>query len=75
MLRLFVSGYNASTERILQNLHQLLEQSLHQPYTLKVIDVLKHPDQAEAAQVSATPTIVKIDDVEKILRLLIPPDA
>ena len=61
--------------------------SLHQPYTLKVIDVLKHPDQAEAAQVSATPTIVKIwprpirkivgeiDDVEKILRLLIPPDA
>ncbi|MFB2983565.1 circadian clock KaiB family protein [Microseira sp. BLCC-F43] len=87
VLRLFVSGYNAATERILQNLHQLLEQSLHQPYTLKVIDVLKHPEQAEAAQVSATPTIVKIwprpvrkivgeiDDVEKILRLLILPDA
>jgi circadian clock protein KaiB len=87
VLRLFVSGYNASTERILQSLHQLLEQSLHHPYTLKVIDVLKHPEQAEADQVSATPTIVKVwprpvrkivgevDDVEKILRLLLPPDA
>lgn len=87
VLRLFVSGYNAATEKVLQNLHQLLEQSLHQPYTLKVIDVLKHPEQAEADQVSATPTIVKvwprpmrkivgqIDDFEQILRLLVLPDA
>ena len=86
VLRLFVSGYNAATERILQSLHQLLEQSLPCPYTLKVVDVLKHPEQAEADQISATPTIVKIwprpvrkivgeiDNVEKILRLLISAD-
>ena len=87
VLRLFVSNYSAATERILQSLYELLERSLHHPYTLKVIDVFKHPEQAEADQVSATPTLVKvwprpvrrivgeIEDVNKILRLLIPPDA
>lgn len=82
VLRLFVSGNSAATERTLQTLHQLLEQSIGHPYTLKVIDVFKHPEQAEADQISATPTLIKIwprpvrrivgelDDVEKILRLL-----
>lgn len=86
VLRLFVSGHNASTERTLQTLYHLLEQSLYQPYTLKVIDVFKHPEQAEADQVSATPTLVKvwprpvrrivgeIEDANSILKLLISPD-
>jgi len=59
VLRLFVSGHTHTTERILQNLHQLLEQFLTQPYTLQVIDVLQHPDLAERDHVSATPTLVK----------------
>ncbi|XWK90352.1 MAG: circadian clock KaiB family protein [Phormidium sp.] len=87
VLRLFVSNYSVATERILQNLYNLLEESLNCPYTLKVIDVFKHPEQAEADQVSATPTLVKvwpkpikrivgeIEDMNKILRLLLPPDA
>ena len=82
VLRLFVAGHSAATERILQTLHHLLEQSLDHPYTLKLIDVFKHPEQAEAAQVSATPTLVKVwpqpmrrlvgdlDNVEKILQVL-----
>ena len=82
VLRLFVSGHNAATERILTNLYQLLEQFLHHPYTLKVIDIFKHPEDAEADQVSATPTLVKawpqptrrivgdLEDVDKILRIL-----
>ncbi|MEG3895658.1 MULTISPECIES: circadian clock KaiB family protein [unclassified Microcoleus] len=82
VLRLFVSGSNPSTERTLETLHQLLEQCLDRPYTLKVIDVLKHPEQAEADQISATPTLIKIwpkpvrrivgelNDDEKIVRLL-----
>ncbi|MEG3842717.1 circadian clock KaiB family protein [Microcoleus sp. herbarium14] len=82
VLRLFVSGSNPNTERTLETLHQLLEQCLHRPYTLKVIDVLKHPEQAEADQISATPTLIKIwpkpvrrivgelNDAEKIVRLL-----
>ncbi len=60
VLRLFVSGHSAATERILQNLHQLLETSLQQPYTLKVVDIYKHPEQAEVNQIAATPTLMKV---------------
>ncbi|BDI19748.1 hypothetical protein ANSO36C_55500 [Nostoc cf. commune SO-36] len=79
---MFVAGHSSTTERILKNLHELLERSLGHPYTLKVIDVLSHPEQAELNQVSATPTLVKVwphpirrivgelDHVEKILQML-----
>ncbi|HEY9643600.1 MAG TPA: circadian clock KaiB family protein, partial [Coleofasciculaceae cyanobacterium] len=82
VLRLFVSGHSAATEKILQTLHQLLEQSLRQTYTLKVIDIKKHPDLAEANQITATPTLVKVwpypvrrivgdfNDAQKVLRIL-----
>ncbi|BAY91496.1 KaiB domain-containing protein [Microchaete diplosiphon NIES-3275] len=82
VLRLFVAGHSANTERILHNLHELLERSLGQPYTLKVVDVLTNPEQAEIDQVSATPTLVKVwphpirrlvgdlDQAEKILQML-----
>lgn len=60
VLRLFVSGYSMATERTLHKLHQLLEESLGQPYTLKVIDVSQHPDQAELDQVFATPTLMRV---------------
>ena len=86
VLRLFVAGHSMNTERILQTLYQLLEESLPYPYTLKVIDVAKHPEQAEADQVSATPALVKVwpqpvrrlvgelDNVEKILQILDSPE-
>jgi len=82
VLRLFVTGHSVNTERILQNLHHLLERSLVFPYSLKVIDVLTHPEQAEMNQVSATPTLVKVwphpikrivgklDDTDKLLHIL-----
>jgi circadian clock protein KaiB len=82
VLRLFVAGHSANTERILQNLHELLERSLGYPYTMKVVDVLTNPEQAEIDQVSATPTLVKVwplpirrivgdlDNAEKLLQML-----
>lgn len=60
VLRLFVASQNTRTKSILETLHQLLDQVLDVPYTLKVIDVAKHPERAEADQISATPTLVKI---------------
>ncbi|NER81440.1 MAG: circadian clock protein KaiB [Leptolyngbya sp. SIO1D8] len=60
VLRLFVSGHSAMTERILQTLQSVLDSSRYRPYTLQMIDVSKHPEQAEADQVSATPTLVRI---------------
>ncbi|ERN40809.1 KaiB domain protein [Rubidibacter lacunae KORDI 51-2] len=60
VLRLFVSGRSPLAESILATLHQLLDRRLQQPYTLKVVDISKHPEQAELNQVSATPTLVRV---------------
>ena len=60
VLRLFVAGNDIVTKRTLEMLHQVLEQQLQYPYTLKVIDILKHPELAETNQVSATPTLVRV---------------
>ncbi|MDX2232800.1 MAG: circadian clock KaiB family protein [Leptolyngbyaceae cyanobacterium bins.349] len=60
VLRLFVSGHSITTHQTLQKLHQLLEQVLDQPYTLKLIDVSQHPEQAELDQVTATPTLMRV---------------
>ncbi|NET01160.1 MAG: circadian clock protein KaiB [Sphaerospermopsis sp. SIO1G2] len=82
VLRLFVAGHSLITERSLEHLQVFLERSLNHPYTLKVIDVLTHPEQAEIDQVSATPTLVKVwphpvrrivgdlDNLEKLLQML-----
>ena len=60
VLRLFVSGDNTLTERTLHQLHTLLELSLPAPYTLKVIDIFKHPELAESDHISATPTLIRV---------------
>jgi circadian clock protein KaiB len=60
VFRLFVSGYNKLTETTLARLHDVLEKSLGCPYTLKIIDIVKHPEEAEKNQISATPTFVKV---------------
>ena len=60
VLRLFVSSHSPTTEQTLEKIHQLLEQGLRHPYTLKIIDISTHPEQAESHQVSATPTLVRV---------------
>ena len=66
----------------IQHFEESLERSLGCPYTLKVIDVLTNPEQAEIDQVSATPTLVKVwphpirrmvgnlDNMDKLLQML-----
>lgn len=82
VLRLFVSGNTPATEQTLKVLHQLLENHLHSPYTLKVIDIFKHPEQAEINHVSATPTLVRawphpvrrivgeLEDLDRVLQVI-----
>lgn len=60
VLRLFVSGHSAQTEQILMTLQTVLESSRYHPYTLQMIDVSKHPEDAEADQISATPTLIRV---------------
>jgi circadian clock protein KaiB len=82
VFRLFIRGDSSQTEETLRRLYETLDRALGHPYTLKVIDVLKHPGQVEADRVSATPTLIRIwphptrrivgeiDDIERITGLL-----
>lgn len=86
VLRLYISGNSAATEHTLQTLHQILERSLKQPYTLKIVDTHKNPEQAELDQIAATPTLVKVwpppvrrivgdfENLGKLLQFLAPLD-
>ncbi len=82
ILRLFVAGLSQGTMEALTTLHRLLEKKLSESYTLKVVDIVKHPEQAELNQVSATPTLVRVypepvrrivgewDNLDRILQLI-----
>lgn len=82
ILRLFVSGHSQATTEALTTLHQLLEKKLSNSYTLKVVDIMKHPEQAESNQIAATPTLVRLypepmrrivgewNDLDRILQII-----
>lgn len=82
ILRLFISSDNLTAEQTLGSIHKLLERGLTRPYTLKVIDITKNPEQAEIHQVTATPTLVRVwpqpirrivgqlDDIQRVLRII-----
>jgi len=81
-LRLFISSDNDTAEQTLGNIHQLLEERLTNPYTLKVIDVAKHPEQAILHQIFITPTLIRVapkpvkrivgqlDDISRVLSII-----
>lgn len=82
VLRLFISSNNAAVEKTLTKIHRLLEEGLVYPYTLKIIDISKNPEQAENYHIAATPTLVrvwpqpirrivgKLDDFERVLQII-----
>ena len=82
-LHLFISSDNSGAERTLNNIHQLLEAELTHPYSLKVIDVAKNPEQAVLQRVITTPTLIRIspqpikrivgqlDDIPRILSIIL----
>jgi circadian clock protein KaiB len=82
VLRLFVSGDSLAIVKTLETIHQLLEKDLGHPYTLKLIDISKNPEQAEINRISATPALVRVwpqpvrrivgdlSDLKKILQIL-----
>ena len=60
VLKLYVTGHTANSQKAIENLKTTLKQDLNGFYTLKVIDVLKHPKLAEEDKILATPTLVKV---------------
>lgn len=81
-LRLFISSHNDTAEETLSNIHQLLEKRLNHPYTLKVIDVAKNPEQKVIHQILTTPTLIRtapkpvkrivgqLDDISRVLKII-----
>ena len=82
VLRLYISNNHIATQTTLDNIHKILEQELIQPYTLKIIDISKNPEQAEQDQIQAIPALVRVwpkpvkkiigdlDDLTKVLKII-----
>ena len=60
VLQLYISSNNHSAEATLNSIHQLLEAGLTSPYSLKVIDIAKNPEQAAIARIVTTPTLIRV---------------
>jgi circadian clock protein KaiB len=60
ILKLYITGETANSQKALGNLKKLLENELKGMYELKVIDVLKNPQLAEADKILATPTLSRV---------------
>ena len=47
LLKLYITGETVNSQKAIKNLKDILNKELMGIYTLKVIDVLKHPQLAE----------------------------
>lgn len=61
VLKLFVAGDTLRTRSAVGNLREICERYLKDRYSIEVIDILQHPDQAEAERIIATPTLLVIE--------------
>ena len=59
VLRLYISGMTARSTEAIGSLTTFCEVHLKGRYELEIIDLYKHPELAETAQIFATPTLVK----------------
>lgn len=59
VLRLYVAGMTARSMNAVAALKTLCEQLLAGRYELEIINLLEHPELAEAKEILATPTLVK----------------
>ncbi len=79
VLKLYVTGQTANSQKAIENLKSVLKTELNGLYSLEVIDVLKNPQLAEEDKILATPTLAKVlpapvrkiigdlSDIEKVL--------
>ena len=60
VLKLYVTGVTPRSQAALKNIKKILSEAYKGAYSLKVIDVVKHPKLAEDDKILATPTLIKI---------------
>lgn len=69
VLRLYVVGATAASQRAVANLSRICEEKLAGRYTLEVVDIYQHPELAAGEQIIAAPTLVRLLP-EPIVRLV-----
>jgi circadian clock protein KaiB len=58
-LRLYIAGQTRKSVAALANLRRLCDEHLPGQYSIEIIDLLEHPDQAQHDQILAIPTLVR----------------
>jgi circadian clock protein KaiB len=58
-LELYVVGQSARSLAAIANLERICRSWLEGRYELMIVDVLDHPEAAEAANIVATPTLIR----------------
>lgn len=58
-LRLYVAGQTPKSLTAFANLKRICEEHLNGCYTIEIIDLSLHPEQARADQIVALPTLVR----------------
>jgi circadian clock protein KaiB len=58
-LKLYISGHTVRSDNAISHLRSICEEMVRGGYEIRVIDVTRHPDQAEIDGVLATPTLIK----------------
>ena len=68
-LRLFIAGTSPRSRRTIDNLAHICERYLPELYDLQIVDIYQQPHLAEAFQVVAAPTLVKVspDPLRRII--------
>jgi circadian clock protein KaiB len=61
VLRLYVAGATPASQRAVANLTSLCNEHLPDRYELEVIDLYQRPELAEAEQILAAPTLVRVE--------------
>ena len=59
VLRLFVTGHSALSNRAIVNVRKICEENLAGQYELEIVDVSEHPELAVSQQIVASPTLIK----------------
>lgn len=59
VLRLYITGQSSLSSASVRNLLRACQSHLKEQYDIQVIDICQQPELARAAQIVATPTLVK----------------
>lgn len=59
VLRLYVAGTTAKSNRAIDNIQRLCEEHLRGRYDLEVVDLYAHPSLAQGEQIIAVPTLIR----------------